>query len=241
MTTAPLIEVQDLRIDLADGGSHVAAVEGVSFRIDRGETFGLVGESGCGKSITALALIGLVAGFFRWVDAVMMRVMDGLMAIPAILLAIAVVSLSGASIWTVMVAITIPEIPRVARLVRSVVLTAREEPYVEAAISLGSSLPKIMWRHLMPNTIAPLIVQGTYVCASAILTEAILSFLGAGISPETPTWGNIMAEGRAFFQVKPSLIFWPGLLLSIAILSINLIGDAARDALDPRMKQREGK
>ena len=199
---------------------------------------------GLGAAVCSIAiglLIGLVAGFFRWVDAVMMRVMDGLMAIPASLLAIAVVSLSGASIWTVMVAITIPEIPRVARLVRSVVLTAREEPYVEAAISLGSSLPKIMWRHLMPNTIAPLIVQGTYVCASAILTEAILSFLGAGISPETPTWGNIMAEGRAFFQVKPSLIFWPGLLLSIAILSINLIGDAARDALDPRMKQREGK
>ncbi|WP_050625558.1 ABC transporter permease [Bradyrhizobium viridifuturi] len=199
---------------------------------------------GIGAAVCSIAvglLIGLVAGFFRWVDAVLMRVMDGLMAIPAILLAIAVVSLSGASIWTVMVAITIPEIPRVARLVRSVVLTAREEPYVEAAISLGSSLPKIMWRHLMPNTIAPLIVQGTYVCASAILTEAILSFLGAGISPETPTWGNIMAEGRAFFQIKPSLIFWPGLLLSIAILSINLIGDAARDALDPRMKQREGK
>ena len=199
---------------------------------------------GLGAAVCSIAiglLIGLVAGFFRWVDAVMMRVMDGLMAIPAILLAIAVVSLSGASIWTVMVAITIPEIPRVARLVRSVVLTAREEPYVEAAISLGSSLPKIMWRHLMPNTIAPLIVQGTYVCASAILTEAILSFLGAGISPETPTWGNIMAEGRAYFQVKPSLIFWPGLLLSIAILSVNLIGDAARDALDPRMKQREGK
>ncbi|VIO65921.1 Glutathione transport system permease protein GsiD [Bradyrhizobium ivorense] len=192
-------------------------------------------------SIVIGLLIGLVSGFFRWVDAVMMRVMDGLMAIPSILLAIAVVSLSGASIWTVMVAITIPEIPRVARLVRSVVLTAREEPYVEAAISVGSSLPKIMWRHLMPNTIAPLIVQGTYVCASAILTEAILSFLGAGISPETPTWGNIMAEGRAYFQVKPQLIFWPGLLLSIAILSVNLIGDAARDALDPRMKQREGK
>src|SRR6266446_5065270 len=151
----------------------------------------------------------------------------------------AVVSLSGASLMTVLVAITIPEIPRVARLVRSVVLSAREEPYVEAAISVGSSLPKIMWRHLMPNTIAPLIVQGTFVCANAILTEAILSFLGAGISPETPTWGNIMAEGRAYFQIKPSLIFWPGLLLSIAILSVNLNGDAARDALDPRMKQRE--
>jgi peptide/nickel transport system permease protein len=198
---------------------------------------------GVGAAIFSVAIglfIGLVSGFFKWVDAVMMRVMDGLMAIPAILLAIAVVSLSGASITTVLIAITIPEIPRVARLVRSVVLSAREEPYVEAAISVGSGLPKIMWRHLMPNTVAPLIVQGTYVCASAILTEAILSFLGAGISPETPTWGNIMAEGRSFFQVKPSLIFWPGLLLSIAILSINLIGDAARDALDPRMKQREG-
>jgi len=198
---------------------------------------------GIGSAIFSIAVglvIGLVSGFFKWVDAVLMRVMDGLMAIPSILLAIAVISLSGASITTVLIAITIPEVPRVARLVRSVVLAAREEPYVEAAISLGSSLPKIMWRHLMPNTVAPLIVQGTYVCASAILTEAILSFLGAGISPETPTWGNIMAEGRAYFQIKPSLIFWPGLLLSIAILSINLVGDAARDALDPRMKQREG-
>ncbi|MFZ5736452.1 peptide/nickel transport system permease protein [Rhodopseudomonas thermotolerans] len=198
---------------------------------------------GVGAAIVSIAIglvIGLVTGFFKWVDAVMMRVMDGLMAIPSILLAIAVVSLSGASLTTVLIAITIPEIPRVARLVRSVVLSAREEPYVEAAISLGSSLPKIMWRHLMPNTVAPLIVQGTYIAASAILTEAILSFLGAGISPETPTWGNIMAEGRAVFQIKPMLIFWPGLLLSIAILSVNLIGDAARDALDPRMKQREG-
>ena len=197
---------------------------------------------GLGSAVFSVGIglaIGLVSGFFKWIDAVMMRIMDGLMAIPGILLAIAVVSLSGASLMTVMVAITIPEIPRVARLVRSVVLSAREEPYVEAANSLGSSLPKIMWRHLMPNTIAPLIVQGTYVCASAILTEAILSFLGAGISPETPSWGNIMAEGRSFFQIKPSLIFWPGLVLSITILSVNLIGDAARDALDPRLKQRE--
>src|SRR3984885_4101987 len=164
----------------------------------------LIGLGAALVSIGVGLLIGLVSGFFKWVDAVMMRVMDGLMAIPAILLAIAVVSLSGASVVTVLVAITIPEIPRVARLVRSVVLSARGEPYVEAAISLGSSLPKIMWRHLMPNTIAPLIVQGTFVCASAVLTEAILSFLGAGISPETPTWGNIMAEGRAYFQIKPS-------------------------------------
>ncbi len=199
----------------------------------------LIGIGASVISITVGLLIGLVSGFFKWVDAIVMRIMDGLMAIPGILLAIAVISLSGASLKTVLVAIVIPEIPRVVRLVRSVVLSVREEPYVEAATAIGSSLPKILWRHLMPNTIAPLIVQGTYICASAILTEAILSFLGAGISPETPTWGNIMAEGRTVFQINPSLIFWPGLLLSIAILSINLIGDATRDALDPRMKQRE--
>ena len=211
-------------------------------RVIYGARISLVIGLGCAVFAIGIGLIiGLVSGFFKWVDAVVMRIMDGMMAIPAILLAIAVVSLSGASIGTVMVAITIPEIPRVARLVRSVVLSAREEPYVEAAISLGTSLPKIMWRHLMPNTVAPLIVQATYVCAYAILTEAVLSFLGTGISPETPTWGNIMAEGRQYFQIKPSLIFWPGLLLSIAILSVNLIGDAARDALDPRMKRREGK
>jgi peptide/nickel transport system permease protein len=189
-------------------------------------------------SVIVGLFIGMIAGYFRLADAILMRVMDGLMAIPALLLAIAVVSLSGSSIWTVMIAITIPEVPRVVRLVRSVVLSAREEPYVEAAISLGTSLPKIMWRHLMPNTLAPLIVQGTYICASAILIEAILSFLGAGLGTETPSWGNIMSEGRAYFQLKPSLIFWPGLMLSLCILSINLLGDAARDVLDPRLKQR---
>ncbi|MBB4003050.1 peptide/nickel transport system permease protein [Aurantimonas endophytica] len=196
---------------------------------------------GIGAAVVSVAIglpLGLLSGFFRPLDAILMRIMDGLMAIPSILLAIAVVSLAGASLWTVLVAITIPEIPRVVRLVRSVVLTAREEPYVEAAIAVGSSLPKIMWRHLMPNTLAPLIVQGTYICASAILTEAILSFLGAGIGTETPSWGNIMSEGRVYFQLKPSLIFWPGLFLSICILSINLLGDTARDLLDPRMKQR---
>ncbi|MEJ0092078.1 MAG: ABC transporter permease [Methylocella sp.] len=199
----------------------------------------LLGVSSAVVSISIGLAIGLVSGFFKWVDAVLMRIMDGLMAIPSILLAIAVVSISGASVKTVLVAITIPEVPRVARLVRSIVLTARVEPYVEAAISVGTSLHKILWRHLMPNAIAPLIVQGAFICASAILTEAILSFVGAGISPETPSWGNIMAEGRSFFQLKPSLIFWPGLVLSATILSINVLGDAARDALDPRMKQRE--
>ena len=197
---------------------------------------------GVGAAIISVGIglaIGLMSGFFRVMDAIVMRIMDALMAIPSLLLAIAVVSLTGASIWTVMFAITIPEIPRVVRLVRSVVLSAREEPYVEAAIAVGSSMTKILWRHLMPNTLAPLIVQGTYVCASAILTEAILSFLGAGVSTEIPTWGNIMAEGRAYFQINPTLIFWPGLLLSLCILSINLLGDTARDLLDPRMKKRD--
>ena len=183
-------------------------------------------------------LFGLLAGYIRWIDAVLMRMVDGLMAIPSILLAIAIVSLWGASLWTVLVAITIPEVPRVVRLVRSIVLSAREEPYVEAAIAAGSSTALIMRRHLVPNTIAPLIIQGTYICASAILTEAILSFLGAGINPETPSWGNIMAEGRVYFQINPGIVLWPGLVVSVAILSINLLGDAVRDALDPRMAKR---
>jgi peptide/nickel transport system permease protein len=198
----------------------------------------VVGLGAAAVSVAIGLAVGLVSGFFRAVDAVVMRVMDGLMAIPNILLAIAVVALSGATLWTVLVAITIPEIPRVVRLVRSVVLSAREEPYVEAAIAAGTSLPRILWRHLMPNTLPALIVQGTYVCASAILTESILSFLGAGLSPEIPTWGNIIAEGRNYFLVKPTLILWPGLLVSLTVLSVNLVGDALRDALDPRMAKR---
>jgi len=196
---------------------------------------------GAAAAIFAVALglvLGLVAGYIRWVDAVLMRAVDGLMAIPSILLAIAIVSLWGASLWTVLVAITIPEVPRVVRLVRSIVLSAREEPYVEAAIAAGTPTWLIMRRHLVPNTVAPLIIQGTYICASAILTEAILSFLGAGISPETPSWGNIMAEGRIYFQINPGIVLWPGLVVSVAILSINLLGDAVRDALDPRMSKR---
>ena len=200
----------------------------------------LIGVGAALVSVAAGLLIGLIAGFFRAADGIIMRIMDSLMAIPAILLAIALVALNGPSIGSVIVAITIPEVPRVVRLVRSVVLSAREEPYVEAAVALGSSMPKILVQHLMPNTFAPLIVQGTYICASAILIEAILSFLGAGVSTEIPTWGNLMAEGRTFFQIKPGLIFWPGLLLSLCILAINLLGDTARDLLDPKMKKREG-
>ncbi len=198
----------------------------------------VVGVGAAVFAVIAGLILGLMAGYIRWLDAVLMRMVDGLMAIPNILLAIAIVSLWGAGLWTVLIAITIPEVPRVVRLVRSVVLSAREEPYVEAAIAAGSSTFLIMRRHLLPNTIAPLIIQGTYICASAILVEAILSFLGAGISPETPSWGNIMAEGRIYFQINPGIVLWPGLVVSVAILAINLLGDAVRDALDPRMAKR---
>lgn len=185
-------------------------------------------------------LIGLLAGYIRWLDGPVMRAMDGLMAIPGILLAIALVSLSGASLTTVIVAIVIPEIPRVARLVRGVVLSIREEPYVEAAIGLGTPLHKILASHVLPNTIAPLIVQGTYICASAILTESILSFLGAGLPTEIPTWGNIIAEGRAVFQRAPWIIFFPGAFLAVTVLAVNILGDGLRDTLDPRLRKRLG-
>ena len=182
--------------------------------------------------------IGLVAGYIRFLDAILMRIMDGLMAIPGILLAIALVSLSGASLITVTIAITIPEIPRVVRLVRSIVLSVREEPYVEAAIAAGTRLPLILSRHVLPNTIPPLIVQATYVCGSAMLTEAILSFLGAGTPPEVPSWGNIMAEGRLYFQIAPWIIFFPGITLAVTVLAVNVLGDGLRDTLDPSIAKQ---
>ncbi len=186
-------------------------------------------------SVTIGLTLGLIAGYIRSLDAVIMRVMDGLMSIPAILLAIAMIALSGATLTTVIVAIVIPEIPRVVRLVRSVVLTVREEPYVEAAIAAGTRTFQIMRRHILPNTVAPLIVQATYICGSAMLLEAILGFLGAGIPPEIPSWGNIMAEGRTYFQLTPWIIFFPGLALALAVLAVNFIGDGLRDTLDPRI------
>jgi peptide/nickel transport system permease protein len=183
-------------------------------------------------------LFGLVAGYMRWLDGVIMRVMDGIMAIPAILIAIALVAMWRASLTTVIIAIAIPEIPRVTRLVRSLVLTIREEPYVEAAISLGSSTPKIMFSHILPNTVAPLVVQGTFICASAILIESILSFLGVGLPPEIPTWGNIMAEGRIQFVEYPHNVFIPGIFLTVTVLAVNILGDGLRDTLDPKMAKR---
>ena len=154
--------------------------------------------------------IGLLAGFIRAMDAVVMRVMDGLMSIPPILLAIALMALTRASVQNVVVAITIAEFPRVSRLVRGVVLSLREQPYVEAAIASGTRVPVIIWKHILPNTLAPLMVQATFICASAMITEATLSFIGAGTPPIIPSWGNIMAEGRALWQVKPYIVFFPG-------------------------------
>jgi peptide/nickel transport system permease protein len=183
-------------------------------------------------------IIGMVAGYVRWLDGIIMRFMDGLMAIPEILLAIALVSLSRAGLPAVVIAIVIPQVPRVVRLVRSVVLSIREEPYVESAITVGTPTPTLLFRHVLPNTTAPLIVQGTFICASAILVEAILSFLGIGIPPEVPTWGNIMAEGRTYFRILPHNILYPGIALALAVLAINMLGDGLRDTLDPRFAKR---
>lgn len=183
-------------------------------------------------------VLGLVTGFIRWVDAVMMRIMDGLMSIPPVLLAIALMALTRASIGNVILAITLAEVPRVVRLVRSLVLALREEPYVEAAVAAGTSLPRILVRHILPNTIAPLLVQGTFVCASAMITEAILSFIGAGTPPNIPSWGNIMAEARSLFQIAGYLLLFPGICLSLTVLAVNMLGDGMRDALDPRLARR---
>jgi peptide/nickel transport system permease protein len=182
--------------------------------------------------------IGLISGFIRVADAIIMRIMDGMMSIPSILLAIALMALTRGSVGNVILAITIAEIPRVSRLVRGVVLSLREQPYVDAAVAAGTRTPMIILRHILPNTLAPLTVQATYICASAMITEAILSFIGAGTPPIIPSWGNIMAEGRALWQVKPYIVFFPAVFLSITVLAVNLLGDGLRDALDPRMAKR---
>ncbi|WP_156898918.1 ABC transporter permease [Bradyrhizobium erythrophlei] len=193
-----------------------------------------------GLSVAVLATIaglaiGLVSGFVRWADGIVMRIMDGLMSIPPILLAIALMALTRGSVGNVIMAITVAEIPRVSRLVRGIVLSLREQAYVDAAVACGTRTPMIILRHILPNTLAPMLVQATYVCASAMIVEAILSFIGAGTPPTIPSWGNIMAEGRALWQVKPYIVFFPAAFLSVTVLAVNLVGDGMRDALDPRM------
>lgn len=196
-----------------------------------------------GFSVAILAsiaglLIGLISGFIRLADSIIMRFMDGMMSIPPILLAIALMALTRGSVQNVILAITIAEIPRVSRLVRGVVLSLREQPYVEAAVAAGTRTPAIIFRHILPNTLAPLTVQATFICAAAMITEAILSFIGAGTPPIIPSWGNIMAEGRALWQVKPYIVFFPAVFLSITVLAVNLLGDGLRDAIDPRLAKK---
>lgn len=186
------------------------------------------------------SLLGLIAGMVRWIDNVLMRMMDGMMAIPAILLAIALIGGLGPSVTTICIAIAIPEIPRVARMVRSVALTVREEAYVEAAISMGTRLPVLMARHIVPNILAPLIVQATYIASSAILIEASLSFLGIGMPDEIPSWGNMMSDARLYFQVRPGLMLFPGICIALTVLGINRLGDGLRDMLDPRLARSVG-
>jgi peptide/nickel transport system permease protein len=198
----------------------------------------VVGASVALLSVLVGVLFGLAAGASRWLEGIVMRVTDGVMAIPGILLAITLVALWRASLWTVILAITFTEIPRVVRLVRSLVLSIREEPYVEAAISVGTPALQRLYRHILPNTVAPLIVQGTYICAFAMLLEAILSFLGVGLPPEVPTWGNIMAEGRLQFNEYPHSVLFPGVFLALTVLSVNMLGDGLRDTLDPHFGKR---
>jgi peptide/nickel transport system permease protein len=198
----------------------------------------VVGISVALISVAIGTVIGLISGYVRWLDGIIMRIMDGLMAIPGILLAIALVSIWRAGLITVIFAIVVPDVPRVVRLVRSIVLSVREEPYVEGAISVGTPTWILMFRHILPNTIAPLIVQGTFLAAAAILVEAALSFLGIGIPPEIPSWGNIMAEGRTLFRVFPHNILYPGIFLAFTVLAINIMGDGLRDTLDPKMSKK---
>ena len=189
------------------------------------------------SSLLGLAL-GIACGYFRRVDSLVMRVMDGLMAIPSILLAIALITLTRPGLGIVIVAIVIPEVPRIVRVVRAVVLSIRGQPYIESAIAGGTRDTQLLLRHILPNTLAPLIVQATYVCASAMLIEAGLSFLGAGVPPEIPSWGNIIAQGRTYFQIAPWTILIPGAFLAAAVLAVNLLGDGLRDRLDPRLARR---
>lgn len=189
------------------------------------------------SSVVGIAL-GLLSGFSRLLDPIIMRVMDGIMAIPTILIAIALITVAGVSLTNVMISIALAELPRLVRLVRASVLSLREQPYVEVAVATGSSRTRIILRHLLPNATAPIIVQITYQVGVAILFEAGLSFLGVGIPPSTPSWGNMMSEGRALWLAKPHLVLFPAMFLTITILAVNMIGDGLRDTLDPRMKKR---
>lgn len=198
----------------------------------------LIGLSVTAAAGVAGAVLGLVAGYFPRLDSPIMRVLDGLMAFPSVLLAIAIMASLGPSTFNVFVALTIVYTPTVARLVRSTTLVTKQQPYVESARAIGLPNSLILWRYIFPNGLSPLIVQCTFVVAFAIISEASLSFLGAGVPPEQPTWGNMLRDGQAALQRAWWLAVFPGTALFITVLALNMLGDGLRDALDPRSRQR---
>ena len=198
----------------------------------------IVGAAVAAITITVGAMIGLAVGYFRTLDSIVMRIMDGLMSIPSLILALAMVALLGGSVQNVIIALCVVETPRAVRVVRSSVLSIREFMFVDAARALGVPTYRILARHILPNTVAPLIVMGTFICAGSILAESYLSFLGVGPPPEVPSWGNVMAEGRNHISRAVWVIMFPGFFLTLTVLGINLVGDGLRDNLDPRLKTR---
>jgi peptide/nickel transport system permease protein len=243
---APLIAVSPTRMDVsvrlqAPGAAHWFGTDDLGRDVFARVVYGARLSLMVGIAVVALALLvgltaGLTAGYFRRLDNVIMRVMDGLMAFPAIILAIALMASLGPSVTNVIVAIGIVYMPRVARVVRGSVLVVRETAYVEAARALGLMDAGIILRHVLPNCLSPVIVQGSFVFAAAVLTEAALSFLGVGVPPYVPSWGNILSEGRLYLQQAPWLVLYPGAAIMITILGLNLLGDGLRDLLDPKIR-----
>lgn len=181
--------------------------------------------------------IGFISAFNRFADAVLMRMIDGVMSIPSVLLAIALTALAEPGIVIVIFAISIIEIPRVTRLVRGMALALKEELFIEAAYASGTSTWRTLFRHILPNISAPMFVQASQICAQAMLIEATLSFIGAGVPPSNPTWGNVIAEGRSLYQIAPHMILFAALALAITVLALNLLADGLRDALDPKLNR----
>lgn len=196
----------------------------------------LVGGAVVALSFVGGIVFGLLGGYYRPLDNVLMRIMDGFMAFPGIILAIAMMASLGPSVVNVIVALGVVYVPRVARIVRGSVLVIRETPYVEAALALGAPDLTVLGRHVLPNCLSPVIVQGTFIFAAAVLGEAALSFLGVGVPPQIPSWGNVLAEGRLYLQQAPWLTLFPGGAIMGCILGLNLFGDGLRDLLDPKMQ-----
>jgi len=243
ITTVSPVEINPLARMKPPSSTYIFGTDGLGRDVYSRVVWGarvslIVGIAVAVFSVIIGVVIGMLAGYFSKLDMIIMRVMDGLMAIPNILLAIALMAVFRGGLLTVIVAIIIPEIPRVVRLVRGLVLSIRHQPYVEAAHALGTRTHKILRVHILPNLFAPLMVQATFIAASAIITEAVLSFLGVGIPPQIPSWGNIMADGRNFLSIAFHIILFPGLFLAMTVLAVNMLGDGLRDMLDPKLAKK---